>query len=123
MPLGRIVRPDGYILVRRPDHPLARGDGYVLEHRMVAWDAGLITDSAEHVHHIDGDKANNALANLEAVSAEDHAREHDFLGRIGRDKTECPQGHPYDGDNLYMNPRTHKRYCRECMRVANRRAR
>lgn len=29
----------------------------------------------------------------------------------------CPKGHPYDGDNLYLDPRGH-RQCRECRREA-----
>lgn len=29
-----------------------------------------------HIHHIDGDKANNAISNLELISASDHTREH-----------------------------------------------
>lgn len=30
-------------------------------------------------------------------------------------KTECPQGHPYDGENTYVSPRGW-RYCRTCTR-------
>lgn len=29
------------------------------------------------------------------------------------DKTHCPQGHPYEGDNLYLDKRG-KRHCRAC---------
>ena len=29
--------------------------------------------------------------------------------------THCPSGHPYEGDNLYVNPKGH-RFCRECNR-------
>ena len=35
-------------------------------------------------------------------------------------KTHCPQGHPYEGDNLYVNPRG-QRKCRECLREDKRR--
>lgn len=31
-------------------------------------------------------------------------------------KTQCPQGHPYSGDNLYINP-SGDRLCRECNRT------
>lgn len=31
-------------------------------------------------------------------------------------KTACPLGHPLSGSNLYINPNTGKRRCRECMR-------
>lgn len=33
--------------------------------------------------------------------------------------THCPQGHPYDGDNLYVRPDGRRR-CRECSRQATR---
>jgi len=32
-------------------------------------------------------------------------------------KTHCPEGHPYEGDNVYRNPNTGHRYCRECARI------
>jgi hypothetical protein len=35
-------------------------------------------------------------------------------------KSECPQGHPYSGENLYVNPRG-QRFCRICQREAKRR--
>jgi hypothetical protein len=35
-------------------------------------------------------------------------------------KTHCAAGHPYEGDNLYVNPRGH-RFCRTCQRDARRR--
>lgn len=35
-------------------------------------------------------------------------------------KTACWRGHPLSGDNLYVNPNTGVRNCRECVRAANR---
>jgi len=35
-------------------------------------------------------------------------------------KTHCPQGHPYEGDNLYINPVGH-RICRQCGREKSQR--
>ncbi len=67
---------NGYIYVRQPDHPLAHRDGYVAQHRLVAWDAGILTDPKMHVHHIDHDKTNNDLSNLEVMSESDHHRHH-----------------------------------------------
>jgi len=29
-------------------------------------------------------------------------------------KTHCPQGHPYSGDNLYINPSSGGRCCKSC---------
>lgn len=33
-------------------------------------------------------------------------------------KTHCPKGHPYAGDNLYTDPSTGSRKCKECSRAA-----
>lgn len=68
--------PNGYTYVWRPDHPLAHRDGYVAQHRMVAWDVGILTDPEMHVHHIDHDKGNNDPSNLEVMSEGDHHRHH-----------------------------------------------
>jgi hypothetical protein len=35
-------------------------------------------------------------------------------------KTHCPQGHPYSGDNLYIQPRGGGRVCRKCTAVYQR---
>lgn len=43
--------------------------------------------------------------------------------RVYEYKSHCPKGHPYSGDNLYINPKSGSRSCRECMREANRRLR
>lgn len=66
----------GYIVVWAPDHPMAREQGYVLEHRMVAFDAGLLTNPDDHVHHINHDSTDNRLENLEVLSPEEHATLH-----------------------------------------------
>lgn len=45
-----------------------------------------------------------------------------YLGAKNLNKTHCPQGHPYDGDNLRVNARGW-RYCRTCRRDQKRQAR
>jgi uncharacterized protein (DUF1330 family) len=62
---GRLVRKDGYILIKLPKHPKSFGDGYVLEHRLVMEKfLGRYLKSTEIVHHIDGNRSNNHLSNL-----------------------------------------------------------
>ena len=36
--------------------------------------------------------------------------------QVQASKTHCPSGHPYEGDNLYVNPRGGRK-CRECRRA------
>ena len=75
---GRKRHPtaDGYIRVYEPAHPEANADGYVLEHRKVVSDAGIEIPHGHHVHHINGDKQDNRLENLEVLSARAHLRLH-----------------------------------------------
>lgn len=42
------------------------------------------------------------------------------VGKNSRDKTHCPQGHPYSGDNVYVSP-SNRRHCRICVRENKRR--
>ena len=55
---------------------------------------------------------------LEAVSLGDNIRRGN-TGLHMKRKTHCPQGHPYSGKNLYINPRG-KRNCRICAKVSYR---
>ncbi|MFB9681217.1 HNH endonuclease [Streptosporangium vulgare] len=66
---GRIVDGNGYIIVKRPDHPEARKNGWVSEHRMVMSDhLGRPLWPDEYVHHKNGNRVDNRLENLELWS-------------------------------------------------------
>ena len=57
----------GVRYVRAPEwaRPMARKDGYVMEHRLfVAQAIGRLLTRAETVHHVDHDPSNNRLNNL-----------------------------------------------------------
>lgn len=67
---GLIVNGDGYVMRYCPDHPNRRTHSpYILEHRLVMEEIlGRNLTKSEVVHHIDGDKQNNAPSNLELFS-------------------------------------------------------
>ena len=62
----RVRTSNGYISIKKPDCPMAGGNGYVLEHRFVMSEVlGRPLTGNEHVHHRNGNRADNAAANLE----------------------------------------------------------
>lgn len=62
----KIIDEQGYVQVYAPDHPNARQDGRVPEHRLVmSRILGRALLSGESVHHRSGDKTDNRPANLE----------------------------------------------------------
>lgn len=73
---SRVKTVHGYIELFEPCHPLAKKNGYVPEHRMVAWNAGLIRDKKLQVHHKNGKKTDNYLSNLEVTTCAEHTSHH-----------------------------------------------
>lgn len=72
---GKPVRKTftGYLRVWEPGHPQA-SNGWVREHRLVAERAlGRLLEPDEHVHHINGDKTDNRLENLQVLGASEHS--------------------------------------------------
>lgn len=63
---GRVSTSQGYIKIKRPDHPGADTHGYVLEHRLVMEGViGRVLEGGERVHHKNGVRSDNRPENLE----------------------------------------------------------
>lgn len=63
---GRTVNAGGYVSLRLPTHPNAGKNGRVLEHRYVMeCHLRRLLEPTETVHHLNGDRSDNRLENLE----------------------------------------------------------
>lgn len=64
---GTVITQEGYVWIHQPSHPNAYNGRYVPAH-ILAMEKHLgryLDSSVESVHHIDGDKSNNDISNLQ----------------------------------------------------------
>lgn len=70
---GRFIRSDGYVLIYVSEKA-GMGDPYILEHRLVMEKhLGRKLKKGEIVHHIDGNRQNNKIENLELKDLKTHS--------------------------------------------------
>ena len=82
---GYTKTDSGYIMVWNPDHPFCDKKGYVRQHRLVmeAHIGRYLTDD-EAVHHIDYDRSNNDISNLQLMTRAEHSSLHVVRKDSGR---------------------------------------
>lgn len=88
---GRRKHGSGYIQIFKPDHPNVGNSGYIMEHRLVMEEhLGRYIKPTEYVHHINGEKSDNRLENLELMPHRAaHVRTHfRAVAELDRVKTE-----------------------------------
>jgi len=73
---GRIIDRDGYIRTWAPTHPWPR-KGYIAEHvRVMELSINRRLLPSECVHHIDENRQNNSLDNLQVMDRSEHSKLH-----------------------------------------------
>ena len=79
----RIIK-NGYIYIKRKNHPYAGRGGIIPEHRVIMEEhLGRYLLPTEVVHHIDFDRSNNQLENLHLFNnLNEHMKYHHFLREI-----------------------------------------
>ena len=78
---GGSITKEGYVLIWSPEHPFPscvnNGVKYVYEHRLVMEKCiGRYLTSEEYVHHLNENKSDNRIDNLEITSQSEHSKTH-----------------------------------------------
>jgi ribosomal protein L40E len=74
---GYRIDQDGYIKTYAPDHPWPRRGGYIFEHvRLMELAIGRRMRVEEVVHHINENRQDNRLDNLEIMTTSNHSIHH-----------------------------------------------
>lgn len=69
--IGWHTNPGGYLIASLDGHHVCYQHRYVMERHL-----GRKLTTREHVHHLNGDRTDNRIENLEVIDASEHARRH-----------------------------------------------
>lgn len=85
------IRKGDYLYALVPEHPNANKNNYVLYHRIVMENyLNRYLDSCEEVHHIDNNKHNNNIDNLELTLKGKHQQFHRLQKGRQYVRLQCP---------------------------------
>lgn len=107
---GKKITPKGYVLTLDKNNPDSDISGYIMEHRKVmSQHLGRRLKKDEAVHHINGNKADNRIENLELTNWSEHTIHHhagakrsaetkNKISIKAKNRLQAPENHP-----LYKN--------------------
>lgn len=68
---------DGYIYIKKSKHPFCTKSGYILEHRLRLEERiGRYLQRNEIGHHINGNRSDNRIENLQVMTISEHRKHH-----------------------------------------------
>lgn len=89
--IKKLIKKGDYLYCIVLEHPKATKHGYVLHHRIIMENyLGRLLSSEEVVHHINGDKLDNRIENLELLSVSKHVSLHGRLRGKKYADLQCP---------------------------------
>lgn len=89
--IKKLIKKGDYQYALVPNHPNATKNGYVLYHRVVMENhLGRLLNVNEVVHHINHDKFDNRIENLEVMYYKDHCKKHQSERGRKWAKLKCP---------------------------------